>query len=330
MPIRSGIRAALACAALAGLTTPAHTSQTAPPTTGRVDFSFQIRPLLSDRCFRCHGPDASKRKAKLRLDTREGAFKDIDLGWSIVKPGNPEKSELVRRIFSDFEDDMMPPPDSHLALSDAEKALLRRWVAEGADYKPHWSLIPVHEVAVPLGAASPIDGFVRARLVKEGLKPAPAGRARDPAAPPGAQPDGAPAHSSRDRCASRRSIAERLRARRGSLSGVAGLRRADGDGLARPRPLRGHLRLPGRLRSRHVAVPRLGHPRLQPEPALRPVPSLAACGRPPAQRDARPAHRHGVQPPPPPDERGRQHRGGVPHRVRRSIASTPSAPRCWG
>ncbi len=58
----------------------------------------------------------------------------------------PEKSELVRRIFSDLEDDMMPPADSHLTLSDAEKALLRRWVAEGADYKPHWSLIPVHEV----------------------------------------------------------------------------------------------------------------------------------------------------------------------------------------
>ena len=168
---------ALAVAALAGLTTRAHTSQPPSSTTGRVDFSFEIRPLLSDRCFRCHGPDASKRKAKLRLDTREGAFKDIDDGWSIVKPGVPGKSELVRRIFSELEDDMMPPPDSHLALSDAEKALLRRWVAEGADYQPHWSLIPVHEVAAPLGSASPIDGFVRARLAKEGLKPAP------PAAP---------------------------------------------------------------------------------------------------------------------------------------------------
>ena len=184
MLTRLRCRALLAVVALAGLTLPADTSQTAPPLSGlapgrapdRVDFSFQIRPLLSDRCFRCHGPDASKRKAKLRLDTREGAFKDIDDGWSIVKPGVPEKSELVRRIFSDLEDDMMPPTDSHLALSDAEKALLRRWVAEGADYKPHWSLIPVHELAAvtaPTGAASPIDAFVRARLVKEGLTPAP-------------------------------------------------------------------------------------------------------------------------------------------------------------
>ena len=176
MRTRVGLAVALAVAALAGLTSRAHTGQTAPPTTGQVDFSFQIRPLLSDRCFRCHGPDASKRKAKLRLDTREGAFKDIDDGWSIVKPGVPEKSELVRRIFSELEDDMMPPADSHLALSDAEKALLRRWVAEGADYKPHWSLIPVHELAAaaaPAGSAPSIDGFVRARLAKEGLKPAP-------------------------------------------------------------------------------------------------------------------------------------------------------------
>ena len=149
MPIRSRLGAALACAALAGLTTSAHTSQIAPTAVDRVDFSFQIRPLLSDRCFRCHGPDASKRKAKLRLDTREGAFKEIEDGWAIVKPGDPGKSELIRRINSYLEDDVMPPSESHLSLSEAEKALLKRWVAEGADYKPHWSLIPVHAVAVP-------------------------------------------------------------------------------------------------------------------------------------------------------------------------------------
>jgi hypothetical protein len=148
-----------------------------------VDFRFQIRPLLSDRCFRCHGPDASKRKAKLRLDTREGAFKDIGDGWSIVKPGDPSRSELIRRINSDFEDDVMPPPVSHLSLSEAEKALLKRWIVEGADYQPHWSLIPVHAVEVPkLGppaeiVANPIDAFVRARLARstdgESWRPAP-------------------------------------------------------------------------------------------------------------------------------------------------------------
>ena len=122
---------------------------TAQTPTVRVDFSFQIRPLLSDRCFRCHGPDASKRKAKLRLDTREGVFKDIGDGWAVVKPGDPASSELVRRTSTDFEDDVMPPADSHLSLSEPEKALLRRWVLEGAEYKPHWSLIPVQPSPSP-------------------------------------------------------------------------------------------------------------------------------------------------------------------------------------
>jgi Protein of unknown function (DUF1553)/Protein of unknown function (DUF1549)/Planctomycete cytochrome C/Concanavalin A-like lectin/glucanases superfamily len=157
-----------------------HSSQASVASVARVDFRFQIRPLLSDRCFRCHGPDASKRKAKLRLDTREGAFKDIDDGWSIVKPGDPSRSELIRRINSDFEDDVMPPPESHLSLSEAEKALLKRWIVEGADYQPHWSLIPVHAVEVPasgIAATNPIDAFVRARLARstdgESWRPAP-------------------------------------------------------------------------------------------------------------------------------------------------------------
>src|SRR5258706_16020494 len=113
---------------------------------GKIDFNFQIRPLLSDRCFRCHGPDAGKRKAKLRLDMREGALKalpELGKGWAVVKPGDPEKSELIRRIFTGDEDDHMPPPESHLSLSDTEKALLKRWVIEGADYRPHWSLVPI-------------------------------------------------------------------------------------------------------------------------------------------------------------------------------------------
>ena len=149
-----------------------------PPTTPRVDFTRQIRPLLSDRCFRCHGPDASKRKAKLRLDVREGAFKTMGKGWAIVKPRDPEKSELIRRITTDDIEDMMPPPESNLSLTDAEKALLKRWIAEGADYRPHWSLAPVSASPQPTlhdgsVAANPIDGFVRARLDQEGLSPAP-------------------------------------------------------------------------------------------------------------------------------------------------------------
>ena len=274
----------LACATLGFLTGASAAGQSGPPSrsdrarfgeagsadTRRVDFSYQIRPLLSDRCFRCHGPDAAKRKAKLRLDTREGAFKEIDDGWAIVKPGDPDKSELIRRIYTDDEDDVMPPPESHLTLSEAEKALLE---AVGRRGRRLPAALVAH--AGPRGracrrsvtgrAANPIDAFVRARLdTRRGLAPRAAGITRDPHPPSRVQPDRPAADARRDRRVPGRPIARRLRARRRSLPGLAGLRRAHGDGLARPRALRRHVRLSGRRRPRHVAVPRLGHPRVQP------------------------------------------------------------------
>src|SRR5882762_955977 len=144
----------------------------------KVDFNFQIRPLLSDRCFKCHGPDEKARKKKLRLDTREGIFKELKDGWAVVKPGDPTKSELVRRIFATDEDDLMPPPKANLKLTIAEKELLRNWIVQGAEVKPHWSLIPVQPVEPPKprnGAqlGNPMDAFVLARLESEGLQPAP-------------------------------------------------------------------------------------------------------------------------------------------------------------
>ena len=165
----------LAIAALASFISAA---ERASPPAARVDFNREIRPLLSDRCFRCHGPDGAKRKAKLRLDVRDGVFRKIGDGWAIVKPRDPGKSELVRRISSDDVEEMMPPPDSNLSLTDAEKALLTRWVGEGADYRPHWSLAPVPAVAPPAprdgsGPANPIDALVRARLDQESLPPSP-------------------------------------------------------------------------------------------------------------------------------------------------------------
>ncbi|NOS71722.1 MAG: DUF1549 domain-containing protein, partial [Verrucomicrobia bacterium] len=144
----------------------------------KVDFNFQIRPLLSDRCFRCHGPDSSARKAKLRLDTLEGSRKELEDGWAVIKPGDANKSELVRRIFTTNEDDVMPPPASHLTLSLAEKELLKRWVAEGGEFKQHWAFLPVEKVELPklkraTKSSDPIDAFVRARLEKEKITPAP-------------------------------------------------------------------------------------------------------------------------------------------------------------
>jgi hypothetical protein len=179
-PVRRFV-AVLAGACVVGLGSLAlagHPGQDRAPEAGRVDFNAQIRPLLSDRCFRCHGPDAAKRKAELRLDLREGVLKDLDDGWAVVKPHDPDRSELVRRIFSFLDDEMMPPPDSHLALSDAEKALLRQWVIEGAEYRAHWSLERVEAPDVPPvpdGGRVPnaIDAFVRVRLAQEGWQPAP-------------------------------------------------------------------------------------------------------------------------------------------------------------
>ncbi len=145
---------------------------------GRVDYNFQIRPLLSDRCFKCHGPDEKARKQKLRLDQHDGMFKELDDDFAVVKPGDTNHSELIRRIFATDPEEVMPPEDSHLKLSAAEKNLLVRWVAQGAEFKPHWSLIPVGKVSPPQPEhnnwiRNPIDAFVLARLDAEKLSPAP-------------------------------------------------------------------------------------------------------------------------------------------------------------
>ena len=139
----------MAGAVLATLAGVAASDQAGSSSASRVDFNYQIRPLLSDRCFRCHGPDAAARKAKLRLDRRDDALRLLDEGWAIVKPFDPDRSELVRRITTDDEDDRMPPIESHLSLSAAERALLTRWVKEGAEYQPHWSFMPVGRPDVP-------------------------------------------------------------------------------------------------------------------------------------------------------------------------------------
>jgi hypothetical protein len=143
---------------------------------GGVDFARDIRPLLSDNCFACHGPDAKQRKADLRLDTREGALVYID-GTSAVVPGKPSESELVRRVTTDDEDDLMPPPDSGKKLDATQKALLQRWIAEGAEYELHWSYKPVTRPMPPRVkngsfVLNDIDRFVLATLRTKGHEPA--------------------------------------------------------------------------------------------------------------------------------------------------------------
>jgi hypothetical protein len=147
----------------------------------KVDFNHHIKPLLSDRCFTCHGPDEKARKGKLRLDTQEGAFKALEDGMFVIKPGDLAHSEVARRITSTDLDEMMPPPKSNLTLGRDEAALLRRWIEQGAEWKKHWAFIPVGDVSVPevKGPRNEIDRFVLARLESERLKPSPeAGRER--------------------------------------------------------------------------------------------------------------------------------------------------------
>ena len=161
------------------------------PQTGKtaiepLQYNRDIRPILSDRCFKCHGPDKASRKASLRLDVAEEAYAERKKkGKFAIVPGKPDSSLVCGKIFSTDPDEQMPPPESNLALSAAEKATIRRWIAEGAKYQPHWAFIPpADSVPVPTVKAkkwvrNEIDNFVLARLEKAGLKPsAEADRAR--------------------------------------------------------------------------------------------------------------------------------------------------------
>lgn len=134
---------------------------------GKLSYNRDIRPLLSDNCFYCHGPDSGKRKGKLRLDVREEAIQR-----KAIVPGNPAGSELVRRVFTTNPDDLMPPPESHKTLTPAQKELLRRWIAAGAEYQDHWAFVPPVRPAVPAGRNA-IDYLVGERLRALGLKHSP-------------------------------------------------------------------------------------------------------------------------------------------------------------
>ena len=140
-----------------------------------IDFQRDILPLLSDRCFHCHGPDGSHRKADLRLDLEETA-KAKHGNLAIVSPGDLEASELWQRVVTDDPDELMPPPDSHRKpLSTAERERIRRWIEEGAVWGKHWAFEQPERPEFPVdsSSANPVDAFVRARLVKEGIPPAP-------------------------------------------------------------------------------------------------------------------------------------------------------------
>lgn len=130
----------------------------------RLSFNRDIRPILSENCFHCHGPDKDRREADLRLDQREAAIEAL-----AIAPGRPEESDLIKRIFSSDADEQMPPPSSNRHLTADQKGLLERWIKEGAEYQPHWAFVAPARPEVPPGAANSIDAFIGTTLRREGL-----------------------------------------------------------------------------------------------------------------------------------------------------------------
>lgn len=150
----------------------------APAEEAEIGYRHDILPILSDRCFKCHGPDSASRQAGLRLDRLDAATAELDSGATAIVPGDVAKSAVVARITSTDPDEMMPPPDSGKVLSAAEKDVLRRWIEQGAKYELHWAFVAPVRPAVPDVkrqdlVSNPIDNFVVARLETEGMEPAP-------------------------------------------------------------------------------------------------------------------------------------------------------------
>ncbi|MBY0435189.1 MAG: hypothetical protein K2U26_13860, partial [Cyclobacteriaceae bacterium] len=142
-----------------------------------VEYNLHIRPIFSDRCFKCHGPDARQRKADLRLDLETDAMAALkkNPGAHALVPGKPDESEVFLRISSTDTSYLMPPPSSNLALTEFEVKLIEKWIRQGAVYQPHWALIPPKAYPVPTTSSdwpkNEIDNFILAKLNEKDLSP---------------------------------------------------------------------------------------------------------------------------------------------------------------
>jgi len=144
----------------------------------KIDFNFHVRSILSDNCYACHGPDENARKANLRLDTKEAAFAKLETGNYAFVPGKPFDSEAIRRILTDDPNLIMPTPESKIKLSAEQKAILIKWLEQGAEWKAHWSFIPPEKTTLPEVSQTelvqnPIDNFVLAKLERQRLSLSP-------------------------------------------------------------------------------------------------------------------------------------------------------------
>ncbi len=163
---------ALAC----GLALVSPSTRAGEPT--KIDFNRQVRPILSNHCFTCHGPDEDVRESGLRLDVRDQALQLAESGHLAIVPGKPKESELITRVFSKRKGVVMPPPETNKPLSESDKATLRAWIEQGADYQTHWSFVSpkrptLPRVNDPKWGRNSIDTFVLAKVESEGLAPSP-------------------------------------------------------------------------------------------------------------------------------------------------------------
>src|SRR5437867_2750604 len=138
-----------------------------------IHFNRDVRPILSENCYACHGPDKNQRKGKFRLDVRDEA-----LARDVIVPGKPDQSKLVQHIYSTDEDERMPPPKTHKILTPAQKQTLKDWIAAGAEYEPHWAYLKPRRLPVPAvkdqkWVCNPIDAFILAGLEGRGIRPSP-------------------------------------------------------------------------------------------------------------------------------------------------------------
>ena len=140
-----------------------------------VGYNRDVLPILADHCLACHGLDKAHRKAGLRLDLVAGATAQLESGVRAVVAGKPAESALIERIHTGDVDDVMPPKKTGKPLTTAQKEILKRWIAQGAKYEPHWAYVPPRQIEPPMveGVAHPVDRFIRARLAKEGVNPSP-------------------------------------------------------------------------------------------------------------------------------------------------------------
>lgn len=177
------LRTVLVCLSVLSLVSLAATVTTksgGAPGKATLSFNDDVQPLLADNCYACHGADPGSRKAQLRLDRAEYATAPRKDGPPAIVPGKPDESGIVQRIESKDEKKVMPPPEAHKTLNSQQVALLRRWIAEGAEYQEHWAFVPPTRPAVPMVSAAgakwsrtPVDRFIHARLEREQLSPAP-------------------------------------------------------------------------------------------------------------------------------------------------------------